>query len=150
MIVDQISVLESLFILIGECWHIVFEVKKIIGIVVNIGFWDSREANQERIKILENGAVFFENTAMRLVDNDDVKMGWGEEFLPVIGFHIIDGIHNGRIRGENRPVGRLIVSPLQEVTGGEIRHMFGKCLFGLTHQFDAVSEKQNIGDVIMR
>ena len=112
MIIYKIFVCKSLFIFIGEGRHIVFKIEKIIGVVIDICFGSSCKTYQQGIKILENGAIFLEDAAMRFIDDNEVEMGGSEEFLPVCGFHVINGVHDGGVGGENRPISGLIIATL--------------------------------------
>ena len=86
---------------------------------------------------------------MGLINDDQIKMTGSEEFLSIIGFFVIDGIHDSRVCGENGPVCRFVFSALQQIAGGQIRHVLYKCLFCLLHEFATVCKEQNICDPSM-
>ena len=72
------------FVVIGVGWNIMLHFKKVIGIPIHIRFRRSGEAHQERVEILKNGPVFFENAAVALVNDNQVKVGRGEQPLSVL------------------------------------------------------------------
>ena len=84
------------FIVIGVCGHAVLHLEEIVGIAVYICFRGSRQAHHIRIKILKDRSVFLKNTAVALVNDDEVKVRRGEQFPPIDRFGIVNGIkHSG-------------------------------------------------------
>ena len=80
--------------------------------MIDVRFGSSCKTYQQGVKILENGAIFFENAAVCLVDDDEVEMGGREKLLPVCSFHVINGVHDGGVGRENRPIGGLVIATL--------------------------------------
>ena len=72
------------FVVIGIGGDAVFHFKKVIGIPIHIRFRRSGEAHQERVEILKNGPVFFENTAVALINDNQIKMCRGKQPLSVL------------------------------------------------------------------
>ena len=72
------------FVVIGIGGNAVFHLEEIISIAVHVRFRRSSKAYQERVEILKNGPVFFENAAVALVNDNQVKVGRGEQPLSVL------------------------------------------------------------------
>ena len=62
--------LHRCFVVVGVGGNAVFHLEKIIGIAVDVRFRRGGKAHQERVEILKNGPVFFENAAVALVNDD--------------------------------------------------------------------------------
>ena len=79
-------------IVIGIGGHIVFHLEKVVGIAVHVGFGRSGKPHHHGIKILKNSPVLFENTSVALVNDNEIKMRWGKQLPPVLGFGVINSV----------------------------------------------------------
>ncbi len=59
---------------IGVGRHAVFQVEQPVGVVVDLVLRRGRQADQQRIEVLEDGAVLLVHGAVGFVDDDQVEM----------------------------------------------------------------------------
>ena len=81
--------------------YAVLHFKKIIGITINIRFWGCSQTYHDCIEIFEDGPVFFENTAVAFIDDDEIEVCGGKQPLPVLRLCIVDCIQHCRVGGKN-------------------------------------------------
>ena len=117
--------------------------------MIYIRLWRRRQSYDQCIEIAKYRTVFLENTAVSLVDHNEIKMPRCKETRAVLRLHLIDGVHDGWIGRENRACGRAPVA-LEQIAGREIRQMLRECLLCLTHQLCAIGEKKHVRYPSMR
>ena len=133
-------------VIVGIGRHPVLHLKKVISIAVHIRLGRSGEAHHDRVKILENGPVFFENAAMALVNDDQVKVRRAKEPPPVPGLRIVNGIEDRGVGRKHDP-GVPVVLVGAQIAQGHIRQIFFKIVPRLLDQGRAVGQEQDICDV---
>ena len=70
---------------IGIGGDTIFEVEEAIGVAIDFIFGGGGQADEQRIEIGKDGAVFLENGAVGLVDDDEIEMADAETTLTVFG-----------------------------------------------------------------
>ena len=83
----QIFITYSLLIGVFKV-RLVLQFQQLEGVLVYLGSWGGGETDEQRIEILEDGAVFAEHAAVGLVDDDEVEMADGE--FQGFGVDIVD------------------------------------------------------------
>ena len=96
------------FVVVGIGRDIMWSLKKVIGIAVNIGLWGCRQSNQYRVKVFKDGAVLFKDAAVTFVNDNQIKVSRCEQPLSLKGLGVVDGIEDGRI-GRKDDAGIAIV-----------------------------------------
>ena len=92
---------------VGVGRHAVLEVEQAVGVAVHLVLRRGRQPDQERVEVVEDGAVLLEHRAVRLVDDDQVEVPGAEPPLPVA--RLVDQPHHRRIgRDEHPPLGVLL------------------------------------------
>ena len=76
-------------------------LEEIVGVPIDLIFGSGGEAHHLRVEVVEYGAVFLEDGAMRLIDDDQVEMRWRVQALAVVVLQVVDGVEDGRIGGEH-------------------------------------------------
>ena len=84
---------------VGIRRHAGFQVEQAIGVAVDFILGRGSQPHQQRIEILEDGAVFLIHRAVRLVDDDQVEMPDAKTALPVL--RLVDQPHHRRIGGDD-------------------------------------------------
>ncbi len=83
---------DSCLIVIGIGRHTMFHFKEIISITIHIGFRCCCQTDHDSIKILKDGSVFFEDTSMAFINNDQIKMSRSKQADSIFALRIINGI----------------------------------------------------------
>ncbi len=98
----------AVFVNIGR--HAAFHIKEVIGIAIDLISRCRGKPHNKRVKIVENSAIFFENRAVSLVNDNEVEMRRRKHTITVFVPLLIDGIHYGGIRRkDNARVSLLFV-----------------------------------------
>ncbi len=97
MIIRQMLLFQRLIVLISISRHVFFEIEKFIGIMPDVALWRGGQAHKKRIEVFKNGSIFFKNTPVCLVNDDQIEMAWRKQLQTVLRLLLIDGIHNRRI-----------------------------------------------------
>ena len=140
--IHQIPVLDRLRQLIAIGGHAVFQLKNLIGILVNFVFRRGCQPHQRGIKVVENIPVFVVNGAVSFVADHKVKVPTGKE-LAVFILYTVDDVVHGLI-GRKDAVSGVVILLLTEVDNGEIGQQIHKAALGLRYQTVAVSKEENI------
>ena len=140
--VHQIPVLHRLRQLIAVGRYAVFQLKYLIGILVDLILWRGRQSNQRRVEIIENIPVFVINRAVRFVADHKVKVPAGEEFALLVLYTVDDVVHG--LIGGKYAVRCVVILLLAEIGNGEIGQQIHKAALGLRDQTVAVSKEENI------
>ena len=140
--IHQIPVLDRLRQLIAIGGHAIFQLKNLIGILVNFVFRRGRQSNQRRVEIIENIPVFVVNGAVSFVADDQIEMPAGEEFALLVLYTVDDIVHG--LIGRKNAVSGVVILLLTEVGNGEIGQQIHKAALCLGDQTVAVSKKQDI------
>ena len=82
------------FVIVGVGGDAALHLKKVVGVPVDVGLGSGGQPNQNGIEILKDSPVFLEDAPMALVDDNQVKMGGGEQLPPVRGFGVVNGIQD--------------------------------------------------------
>ena len=88
-------------IFIHVCGNATLHLEEIVGVPIDLIFRRGGEAHHLRVEVVEYGAVFLEDGAMRLIDDDQVEMRWRVQALAVVVLQVVDGVEDGRIGGEH-------------------------------------------------
>ena len=96
MIVDQIMVGHGLIQLVSEIRLALFHLEDLVGAAVDILSRRGGQADQHGIEIVEHGGILPEDAAVRLVNDNQVEMAHGIQFLVRV-----DVIDHRLIGGEN-------------------------------------------------
>ena len=96
-------------IIVGVGGDAVLHLEKVVGVAVHIGFRGGGQTHQNRIEIVEDGAVFLENAAVALVHDDKVKMRRGKQRHAVFGLGVVDGVEHGGIGGKHDARGLIVL-----------------------------------------
>ena len=92
---------------VGVGRHAVLQVEQAVGVAVDLVLRRGGEADQQRVEVVEDGAVLLEDRAVRLVDDDQVEVPDAEAPLAVA--RLVDQPHHRRIGGdEDAPLGVLL------------------------------------------
>ena len=140
--IHQISVLDRLRQLIAIGGHAIFQLKNLIGILVNFVFRRGRQSNQRRVEIIENIPVFVVNRAVRLIADHKVKVPTGKELAVFILYAVNDIVHG--LISRKDAVSGVVILLLAEIGNGEIGQQIHKAALGLRYQTVAVSKEENI------
>ena len=91
--------------------RLILQFQQLEGVLVYLGSRGGGETDEQGVEILEDGAVFAEHAAMRLVDDDEVEMTDGE--LHWLGVDVVDH----RLIGGEYEAGRLVGFCIVRETG---------------------------------
>src|SRR5262249_4184563 len=91
-------IINSGFQWVGIGRHTFFEVKKAVGIVIDLFLRRGRQTDQERIEIFEDSAVLLVNRAVRFIDNDEIELTNTKKALTVS--QTVDQPHHRWIGGD--------------------------------------------------
>ena len=92
---------------VGVGRHAVLEVEQAVGVAVQLILGRCREPHQQRIEVVEDGAVLLKDRTVRLVDDDEIEVPDAETSLTVP--RLVDQPHHRRIgRDEDPPFGLLL------------------------------------------
>ena len=106
----EIAVAYGFIIGVFKVW-LVLQLQQLKSVLVYLGSWGGGEADEQGVEILEDGTVFAEHAAMRLVDDDEVEMTDGE--LHRLGVDVVDH----RLIGGEYEAGRLVGFCIVRETG---------------------------------
>ena len=140
--IHQIPVLDRLRQLIAIGGHAIFQLKYLIGILVDLVLGRGCQPHQRGIKVVENIPVFVVNGAVSFVADDQIEMPAGEEFALLV-LYTVDGVVHGLIGGKYA-VRCVVILLLAEIGNGEIGQQIHKAALGLRYQTVAVSKEENI------
>ena len=94
----------------------VFQFKNFIGVLVDFILGRCGQADQRRVKVVEDVLVLVVNRAMRLIADDQVKVSAGKQ-LAVLILYAVNGIVHGLIGGKHT-MRRVVVLFFAEVCNG--------------------------------
>ena len=140
--IHQIPVLDRLRQLIAIGGHTIFQLKNLIGILVNFVFRRGCQPHQRGIKVVENIPVFVVNGAVSFVADDQIEMPAGEEFALLVLYTVDDVVHG--LIGGKYAVSGVVILFFAEVGDREIGQQIHKAALGLRYQTVAVSKEENI------
>ena len=135
----QIPLAHRFFQPVDIGWHATFQIKQSVSVVVNFVLGRGGQADQHRIKIIEDGAVLLIHRAVCLVDDDEVEMPDTEATL-TIGC-VIDQSHHGRIGRDKDPTIGVLLR--HQIDRRRIRQVRLECVDCLLHQRDPVGQEQD-------
>ena len=127
----------SRFVIVSVGGHAVLHFEEIIGVAVHVGFRRGGEPHHQRVKVLKNRPVFFENAPVAFINDDQIEMRRGEQPAAVFGLGVVDGVEDGRVGGEH-DAGVPVVFVGAEIAQGQIRQIILKTVFCLFNQRGAV------------
>jgi len=78
-----------------------FQVKQPVGVVVNLVLGRGGQAHQHGVKVIKDGAVLLVHRAVRLVDDDEVKVADTKTALTVGG--LVNQAHHGGVGRDKHP-----------------------------------------------
>ena len=134
------------FVIVGIGRHTVLDLKEIIGIAVNIGFWCCCQTDHDRIEILKDRTIFFENASVALVSDDKVKVCRREQRHAVLCFCAVDRIQYGGICREH-DTGISIVLVTAQITQRHIGQIVLEIVLSLLNECCSVGKEQDIRDI---
>ena len=142
--VDQIAVLYGLrqFIAIGR--NAVFQIKDLIGVLVDLVLGCGSQTDERRVKIGEDITILVVDGTMCLVADDQIKMPDGEERALLV-LHGVNAVHHGLISGKHT-VRRVVVFFLTKICDREIGQEVYEAALGLCDERIAVGQKQDVLD----
>ena len=107
----QVAVGHRLVQRVGIGGNAVFQVEQAVGVVVDLILRRGRQAHEQGVEVLENGAVLLVDRTVRLVDHDQVEVAHAEAALPafavISGF--VDQAHHRRVGGDEHPALGVLV-----------------------------------------
>src|SRR5699024_8681210 len=80
------------FIVVGVGRDIMWHLKKVIGIAVNVCLWGCCQSDQHCVKVFKDGAVLFKDAAVALINDNQVKVSRREQPLSFHRLGVIDGV----------------------------------------------------------
>jgi hypothetical protein len=133
---DEEAVAHGLIERVGVGGHAVLEIEEAVGVAVHLVLGRRGEAHEERIEVVEDGAVLLEHRTVCLVDDHDVEVPHAEAALPV--GRLVDQPHHRRI-------GRDVDAPLGLLLGDEVH---GRCVRkeALERVHRLVDERHAVGE----
>ena len=140
--IHQIPVTDGLRQLVAVGRHAVFQLKDLVGILVDLVLGRGRQTHQRRIEIIENIAVFIVDRAVRLVADHEIEMPAGKE-LSLLVLRAVDDVVHGLV-GRKDAVRGIVILLLTEICDGKVGQQIYKAAFGLRDKTAAVGEKQNV------
>ena len=96
-------------VIVGVGGDAVLHLEKVVGVAVHVGFRGGGQTHQNRVEIVEDGAVFLENAAVALVHDDKVKVGGRKQRHAILGPGVVDGVEHGGIGGKHNARGLIVL-----------------------------------------
>ena len=93
----QVAVGHSLVQAVGIGWDVELQVEQPVGVAVDFVARRGGQADQHRVEIVKDGAVFLVDGAVRFVDHDQVEVAGAK--APLAAGCLVDQAHHGRVRG---------------------------------------------------
>ena len=133
-------------VIIGIGGHAMLHLEELVCIPIHIRLWRGRKSHHDGIEIIKNRAVLLENTAMTLIDDDQVKVRGCKQPHAVPALRIVDGIQHSRIGREDN-AGIPIILVAAEITKGHVRQIVLEVILRLLHQRRPIRKEEDIGGV---
>ena len=138
---------DRLLITIGIRRYSQLSLEEIIRIPIHIRLRRRREPHQDRIEIIENRPILFENAPMALIDDDQIEMRRREKPRARLRPPPIDGIQHRRIRREDDTRIRILLIAAQ-IAQRHLRKIRLESLLRLRHQSRPIRQKKHPRDPI--
>ena len=135
----QMAVCHGLVQAVGIGRHAVLQTEQAVGVVVDLVLGRGGQAHQQRVEILEDGAVLLVDRAVRLVDHDEVEMPDAKAALAA--GHVVDQAHHGRIGRDIDPALGVLVG--HQVDRGGVGQVLLEGIDRLVHQRHPVGQEQD-------
>ena len=133
------AIMHGVFQRIGIGRYAVFKIEQAVGVAVHLVLGRGGQPHQQRIEVVEDGPVFLEDRAMRLVDDDQIEMADPEPALAIP--RLVDQPHHCRIGRDKDPALGILLG--HQVHRGRIGQMPLEGIDRLVHQRHPVRQEED-------
>ena len=120
----------------------VFQFKNFIGVLVDFILGRCGQADQWRVKVVEDVLVLVVNRAMCLIADDQVKVSAGKQLAVLILYAVNDIVHG--LVGGKHTMRSVVVLFFAEVCNGQVRQQVHKAALCLRDKAVAIRQKQDV------
>ena len=125
--------------LVGEIGHATLHLEGIVGTPIHFIPGRSSKANDQRIKVIQDGRILPEDGAMHLIHDHEVKPSHGE--LLAIRVNVVN---HRLVSGEHQPRLHIRFLVLAQYAGGSTRQELDEVLVRLIDKGGPVSQEEDI------